>query len=183
MRMAMRIRVTTRADLYEKRKQEHIERGYRIEDERPIPVNGFCYFIATREMPVSDTVDELVAQAINGGRGSHCDWRGIRCRSESDFVSMVNAACTLVMTPRATDGHSIRIVKGVNLCTSFIFTPRSRREGPRTRMASWSELRAVAKNSTPLMSPASFQTPKTSDLRLPAWWVALLRMDKFCLSS
>jgi len=28
----MRIRVTTRADLFEKRKQEHIERGYRIED-------------------------------------------------------------------------------------------------------------------------------------------------------
>jgi hypothetical protein len=69
MRMAMRIRVTTRADLYEKRKQEHIERGYRIEDERPIPVNGFCSFIAMREMPVSDTVDELVALAINGGRG------------------------------------------------------------------------------------------------------------------
>ena len=70
----MRIRVTTRADLYEKRKQEHIERGYRIEDERPIPVNGFCHFIAMREMPVSDTVDELVALAINGGRGSHRDW-------------------------------------------------------------------------------------------------------------
>ena len=29
----MRIRVTTRANLYEKRKQEHIERGYRMEDE------------------------------------------------------------------------------------------------------------------------------------------------------
>jgi hypothetical protein len=72
--MAMRIRVTTRADLYEKRKQEHIERGYRIEDERPIPVNGFCYFTAMREMAVSDTVDELVAQAINGGRGLHRDW-------------------------------------------------------------------------------------------------------------
>ena len=70
----MRIRVTTRAGLYEKRKQEHIERGYRIEDERPIPVNGFCCFFAIREMPVSDTVDELVAQAINGGRGSHRDW-------------------------------------------------------------------------------------------------------------
>jgi len=70
----MRIRVTTKADLYEKRKQEHIERGYRIEDERPIPVNGFCSFIAMREMPVSDTVDELVALAINGGRGSHRDW-------------------------------------------------------------------------------------------------------------
>lgn len=70
----MRIRVTTRADLYEKRKQEHIERGYRIEDERPVPINGFCSFIAMREMPVSDTVDELVALAINGGRGSHRDW-------------------------------------------------------------------------------------------------------------
>ena len=71
----MRIRVTTRADLFEKRKQEeHIERGYRIEDERPIPVNGFCYFIAMREMPISDAVDELVAQVINGGRGSHRDW-------------------------------------------------------------------------------------------------------------
>ena len=40
--MPMRIRVTTRANLFEKRKQEHIDRGYRIEDERPIPVNGFC---------------------------------------------------------------------------------------------------------------------------------------------
>jgi len=26
------------------------------------------------KMPVSDTVNELVAQAINGGRGSHGDW-------------------------------------------------------------------------------------------------------------
>jgi len=87
------------------------------------------------------------------------------------------------MTPRAMDGHNTGIVKGVNLCTSFMFTPRSRREGLRTSMAFWSELRAVAKNSTPLMSPASFQTPKTSDLKLPAWSVALLRMDQFCLSS
>jgi hypothetical protein len=72
--MAMRIRVTTRADLFEKRKQELIECGYRVEDERPIPVNGLCSFIAIRELPVSDTVDELVAQAINGGRGLHRDW-------------------------------------------------------------------------------------------------------------
>ncbi len=42
----MRIRVTTRADLFEERKQQHIERGYGIEDERPIPVNGFCSFVA-----------------------------------------------------------------------------------------------------------------------------------------
>jgi hypothetical protein len=42
----MRIRVTTRADLFEERKQQHIERGYRIEDERPVPVNGVCSFMA-----------------------------------------------------------------------------------------------------------------------------------------
>jgi hypothetical protein len=63
--MAMRIRVTTRANLYQKRKQEHIERGYRIEDERAIPVNGFCSFVAVRE-PVSDSLADLVAEALNG---------------------------------------------------------------------------------------------------------------------
>ena len=62
----MRIRVTTRADLFEKRKQQHIERGYRIEDERPIPVNGFCSFIAASEMSDSDGIGTLVAQALNG---------------------------------------------------------------------------------------------------------------------
>ena len=61
----MRIRVTTRADLYERRKQQHIERGYRIEDERPIPVNGLCSFIAVREIPECDGVGDLVAQALN----------------------------------------------------------------------------------------------------------------------
>lgn len=68
----MRIRVTTRSELFEKRKQEHIERGYGVEDERPTPVNGFCSFIAVRELPVSDTLGELVAEALNGGRRS--DW-------------------------------------------------------------------------------------------------------------
>ncbi len=62
----MRIRVTTRADLFEQRKQEHIERGYRIEDERPIPVNGFCSFIAVSEIHDSAGVGDLVAQALNG---------------------------------------------------------------------------------------------------------------------
>lgn len=70
----MRIRVTTRADLFEKRKQEHIERGYRIEDERPIPVNGFCSFIAVRELPVSDKLADLVAEALNGSHASRGDW-------------------------------------------------------------------------------------------------------------
>jgi hypothetical protein len=60
--MTMRIRVTTRADLFEKRKQQHIERGYRIENERPIPVNGLCSFIAVTEIPDSDAIRELPAQ-------------------------------------------------------------------------------------------------------------------------
>jgi hypothetical protein len=62
----MRIRVSMKADLYEQRKQQHIERGYRIEDERPVPVNGFCSFVAVREESHSDTVDDLVAQALGG---------------------------------------------------------------------------------------------------------------------
>jgi hypothetical protein len=62
----MRIRVTTRGDLYEKRKQEHIERGYQIEEERPIPVNGFCSFLAVRDLSVSDKLSDLVAEALNG---------------------------------------------------------------------------------------------------------------------
>jgi hypothetical protein len=69
--MAMRIRVTTRADLFETRKQQNIERGYRIADERPIPVNGLCSFVAVTEIPDSDPVGELVAQALNGQNGSH----------------------------------------------------------------------------------------------------------------
>jgi hypothetical protein len=72
--MAMRIRVSTRADLYEKRKEEHIERGYRIEDERPTPVNGFCSFVAVRELPASDTLADLVAEALNGNHAAHGDW-------------------------------------------------------------------------------------------------------------
>jgi hypothetical protein len=69
MRIAMRIRVTTRAALFEQRKLQLVERGYRIEDERPTPVNGMCSFVAVWEMPVSDAVEELVAQAVNGRRG------------------------------------------------------------------------------------------------------------------
>jgi hypothetical protein len=64
--MAMRIRVTTRAELFEERKQQHIERGYRIEEERPIPVNGLCSFIAVSEIPDSDEIGDLVARALKG---------------------------------------------------------------------------------------------------------------------
>jgi len=69
----MRIRVTTRANLYEKRKQEHIERGYRVEDERPIPVNGFCSFVVVRELPLSDKLTDLVAEALYGNRPARED--------------------------------------------------------------------------------------------------------------
>lgn len=62
----MRIRVMTRADSFERRKQEHIERGYRIEDERPIPLNGLCSFVAVSEIPDSDGIGDLVAQALDG---------------------------------------------------------------------------------------------------------------------
>jgi hypothetical protein len=61
----MRIRVTTKADLFETRKQQHIERGYRIEDERPTPVNGLCSFIAVSGQSDFDPLGELVAQALH----------------------------------------------------------------------------------------------------------------------
>jgi len=70
----MRIRVSTRAELFEKRKQEHIERGYRVEDERQIPVNGFCSFTAVREPSVSDGLSNLVAEAVNGKYSAREDW-------------------------------------------------------------------------------------------------------------
>jgi hypothetical protein len=65
MKMTMRIRVTTRAELFEKRKQQHIERGYHIEDERPVPVNGLCSFITLREISASEPLDELWVQPVH----------------------------------------------------------------------------------------------------------------------
>lgn len=62
----MRIRVTTRAELFDERKRQHIDRGYRIEDERPTPVNGLCSFIAVSETSDSDAIGDLVAQALHG---------------------------------------------------------------------------------------------------------------------
>jgi hypothetical protein len=38
--MPLRIRVSTNAATLQKRKEQHIQRWYRIEDERPMPVNG-----------------------------------------------------------------------------------------------------------------------------------------------
>lgn len=68
----MRIRGTIRADLFEERKRQHIERGYRIEDERPTPMNGLCSFIAVKDLPVQDRLSEAVAEALN--HGGRADW-------------------------------------------------------------------------------------------------------------
>lgn len=53
--MSQKIRITTRANQFERRKQEHLQAGYLIEDEQPFPINGFCSFTA-----VSTVVDEEV---------------------------------------------------------------------------------------------------------------------------
>lgn len=65
--MSVRIRVTTRAECFEQRKREHLEQGYRIEDEQPMPINGLCSFVAVKETSAVDPMD-LVAQAINRKR-------------------------------------------------------------------------------------------------------------------
>jgi hypothetical protein len=46
--MNQKIRITTRANQFERRKQEHLQAGYLIEDEQPFPRNGFCSFTAVR---------------------------------------------------------------------------------------------------------------------------------------
>jgi hypothetical protein len=43
-----KIRVTTKADQLEKRKQEHLQAGYLIENEQPVPINGLCSSTAVR---------------------------------------------------------------------------------------------------------------------------------------
>jgi len=69
----MRILVTTRADLFEERKRQHLERGWRIEDERPIPINGLCSFVAVRDMPVFRRIGGTGRAGVNGKRASYGD--------------------------------------------------------------------------------------------------------------
>ena len=97
----MRIRVTTRADLFEERKQQHIERGYRIEDERPIPVNGLCSFIAVSEIPDSDGIDDLVAQALSEHYGS----QGDDCPGLCGFDGYAETTCWVRQCPGEVPSH------------------------------------------------------------------------------
>jgi hypothetical protein len=46
--VSQEIRVTTRNDLFEKRKQEHLQGAIGSRNEQPVPVNGLCSFIAVR---------------------------------------------------------------------------------------------------------------------------------------
>jgi len=46
--MAEGVRVSTKAELFERRKNEYLRAGYRIEDEQPIPINGLCSFVVIR---------------------------------------------------------------------------------------------------------------------------------------
>ncbi len=47
-------RVTTRAELFEDRKRQYAARGYVIEGEQPIPINGLCSFVVvTPELHVA----------------------------------------------------------------------------------------------------------------------------------
>lgn len=52
--MSQVIRVTTRADLAEARKQQYIQAGYQIEDEQP-SIRGMCSFRAVRPLPEDET--------------------------------------------------------------------------------------------------------------------------------
>jgi hypothetical protein len=61
--MKQKIRITTRASQFEKRKQEHLQAGYQIEDEQPFPINGLCSFTAIRV--VTDD-DSLLSHALTG---------------------------------------------------------------------------------------------------------------------
>jgi hypothetical protein len=70
--MPLRIRVSTRAATFEERKQQHVRLGYRIEDERPIPVNGLCSFTAVKEDP-SDTFDYVGEAEMKQREPRTCD--------------------------------------------------------------------------------------------------------------
>jgi hypothetical protein len=56
--MSNRIRITTKADQFQERKQEHLHAGYRIEDEQPVPINGLCSFTAVRNESNEENPDD-----------------------------------------------------------------------------------------------------------------------------
>jgi hypothetical protein len=63
--MKERIRVSTKAGQFEKRKREHLEAGYQIEDEQPVPRNGLCSFTAVRVIADNDDADIISLSIAN----------------------------------------------------------------------------------------------------------------------
>lgn len=61
--MKQKIRITTRANQFERRKQEHLQAGYLIEDEQPLPMNGFCSFTAVRIVPDEELERTALSQS------------------------------------------------------------------------------------------------------------------------
>ena len=70
---------------------------------------------------------------------------------------MADAAYTLGMTPDAMDGHNMEVAKVVNLCTSFIFTSGSQREGREKGRALLFELPPIQTNNQELTRPRNVQ--------------------------
>ena len=66
--MSQKIRITTRANQFERRKQEHLQAGYLIEDEQPFPVNGFCSFTAIRTV-ADEEVERMALSQSNLSAG------------------------------------------------------------------------------------------------------------------
>lgn len=52
--MSAGARVSTKAELFEQRKQEYLQAGYLIESEQPKPINGLCSFVVFRIAAQSD---------------------------------------------------------------------------------------------------------------------------------
>lgn len=57
--MKQKIRVTTKTSQFEQRKREHLQAGYSIEDEQPVPINGLRSFIAVRLVADNDSCTAL----------------------------------------------------------------------------------------------------------------------------
>ena len=55
--MVLRIRVLTKRENFEERKQQSSQVGYRIEDEQSVAVNGLFSFVAVKDDPVPDILD------------------------------------------------------------------------------------------------------------------------------
>ena len=100
---------------------------------------------------------------------------------------------TLATTPSAMDIHRMGSVKDVSLYTSFIFTPRSPKEEPKTQTSSWSELplimKPIVKNNKPSTSRQALQPELNyelftdNSLFLPGRLIAVTTNRQYCLPT